>query len=324
MPQYEYGGVSYNDPQKARHARWYSQSVNPDGIAAARAQRNATLEAQDQLWRQHNANSMAMRDAQAAYEWQQKADRENQRMRNRMGISPLEEQLADPYSAAYQTVYEDVEAPTGKVSYKTADDLGAGIQMSIGGTDGSAPAPIGISPLVGRRTRREIRPEYAEAQQQLGMPSTRTLTMDEYRERKNIDAETSKSVKEYINNLAISRDQKQAMWEGYVTKAKLRANDPLRTESLDDVVGDLPGQAESVFGGDSQAAQTPMPTPAPATGAQAQPQAQAREPITLEVSNDQMIKSDPTGSVVRGQDGRIYFLPKGTDSRIDITDRYNG
>lgn len=255
---YQYGSGDARDP---------NYFVNPSGLAAARAQRNSTLAAQDALWRQHNANSMAMRDAQAAYEWRQKADRENKLEMNRLGLSPLKEQFGDERSAAYQTVYEDVNGPTGEVSWKTAKDLGAGIQMSVGGLDGSAPAPISASPLVGRRTQRMVRPELQEAYDTwvetggAGGNPTRSVA-----DLQAIEANKTNEITERQNNQAslnMQRDRANNLVRGATAAGRILAGDDMRTASASDIANDMLTTAGLTM----PEGQNQLPAPAPAIGA---------------------------------------------------------
>lgn len=295
----------------------------PSSLAAASQQRNATLNAQHNLWEQSNANAIAMRQRQAALENEMRAKRQDQRQRNIMGISPLSEQLADENSAAFQSVYEDVHAPTGDVSWKTAEQLGDGIQMSVGGLDGSAPAPIGVSPLSGRRMRREIRPEFAEAQERLGVPSTRTLTTDEFAERESIRTNLKMQIERIRNDNRLTLDQKKAAVEAAIRGANMRSSDPTNIGKGNEIAGNLVSDVEEIY---ADIPQTPAatPTPAPRATPAPTPAPATQGEIQMDVTNDQVLNSDPTGTVVRGEDGRIYFLPKGTENRIDITDRYSG
>ena len=277
---YRYGSTGFSQPRigsgyqyGSGDARDPNYFVNPDGLAAARAQRNSTMAAQDALWRQHNANSMAMRDAQAAYEWQQKADRENKLEMNRLGLSPLKEQFGDERSAAYQTVYEDVNGPTGEVSWKTAKDLGAGIQMSVGGLDGSAPAPISASPLVGRRTRRMVRPELQEAYDTwvetggAGGNPTRSVA-----DLQAIEANKSNEIIERQNNQAslnMQRDRANNLVRGATAAGRILANDDMRTASASDIANDMLTTAGLSMSPQATQAQ-PTPAAQPSSDGQSQ------------------------------------------------------
>lgn len=84
-----------------------------------------------------------------------KAKTDELKRQNILGLGTMPAMLNDRDSALYQNTY----GPNNQ----TAEELGAGVEMSVGGIDGSAPTPLPASPLAGLRISRTIRPENADA-----------------------------------------------------------------------------------------------------------------------------------------------------------------
>jgi len=139
MATYEYsGGMSMGRPktiadtmrereemERAQGAMWAQGEA--DYVADARARRNAVLAERDKMFLEGE--------------------------RNRLGLSPLANQLNDPYSAAYETVDAKGNRPEPF------------IDLEVGGLDGSAPAPIPTkrSSAFGLGLHRQVKPQFQEA-----------------------------------------------------------------------------------------------------------------------------------------------------------------
>src|SRR5690606_25708164 len=190
-----------------------------------------------------------------------------------------------------------VDAPGGNIPGPSFQDA-----RIIGDKGYTAPKPLGISPLAGMRSKRIIRPEFEDAQQNLGQTSSR-ITMDEYLKRKDADVGAAKEIASAKGDINQQIKLKQAELDMLERQAMIQSQEK--------------GADYGAIASDYNSSATAALKAPPLAG-----NAPKKQPINVEVSDDEVIESDPTGTVVRGSDGRVYFIPKGSNERRDVTDQF--
>lgn len=251
--------------------------------------RIAMQEDQQRLWEQKNADAAEISkrlvlqqalDDQAAYQ--------GQRM-NRLGLSPLSSQLTDPNSAAYETVQED-GSPVPQY-----------VDISMGDENGSAPPP---TPLVRPRLgglRRQVQPQWQEAQSNLGNTGTRTLTADEYAQRKGLDYGYRTSLEEQKAKARQEQEARNFQGKAVATAAQIKSKDP--SADLPTVADDMLTSVSELYG-------------QPAAPAFA-PQKEMNPPPFSDESK--LIESSKTGGSLYLRGGRYIRVKDGQES--DVTDQ---
>lgn len=178
-------------------------------------------------------------------------------------------------------------------AYEWSEGSGPAVNIQMGGLDGSAPPDM--SPMAQSVPRERIlRSEYQPAFDAQASSGSRTRTVEEMSAIEKAKADERLRVLEASMQGRSELANQNNTADIAMTQARLQASAPGNMGNINAIANDLPTSAGLTT---------------------------ARPPVKVEVSDDQVIDSDPTGTVVRGVDGRTYFLPKGTDNRIDITDK---
>lgn len=205
--------------------------------------------------------------------------------RKRLGLGTFDEKLNDTSSDMYQWA----PAPEGT----------APVEIDVGGTDGSA--PTGISPLRQAARRRVIKPEYKEAfdQQRTNNSEKQISTTSPYENPTRQREADTKELDTLLGALEMMDE-----------------DDPLLPELKRRVKVIMDKRAAQGVNPTSVASINPTPQASPVA------QAAPKEPVQVDVAmNDQIVKSDPTGTLIKRGNAFIFRNKDGVEK--DVTARVN-
>lgn len=282
-----------------------SSMGRPPGIADFMQQRQQYEYGQQRQYELGQLQNMQMRNDLARQQALDEQKIETDLRRNRLGLNGLDAALADQDSILHERQYDSGQVDReGKPMYMTPDEMGIPpVQIEMGGLDGSAPKPLGLSPLNRMSGRQEIRPEFADAKAALRPKeavSSNRMTTQEYIERLKAKQETDIAT----DTARTSNDLSLKLTDAELESIRVAANIEAK-----DLAADKPGVAEkyrqavaAYVEGKGGGKKLDL-----GGGAPDEPAAAPSETPTVSVSA-KTLKTLKEGKYVQNEDGSIDFV----------------